>query len=319
MFNKRTKKEIPAPRLTFGYLIGPLLVHFLISFFVEFLLIMMIFTGSFMNYMFQNEEFAEKMYELSESEIVLTVDNMEEILSTDVVDEITILLFEAFDNNILLITAIASLVTIPVFLWYMRRDRRRSTMELLGQGEKQAAWKYIFIVIGSSSLCIALNNILTLSQVSELSSAYQTSSDQIYASSLWIQMIGAGILVPIAEEILFRGVIFNRLRMFMTGKKAICISALMFGVYHGNLVQFIYATICGLMLAWVYDKYGSLKAPITAHICMNITVLIASEYNVLSWIFESFIRMAIVTVGLATLAATMYVMINEKTGKEEVN
>ena len=43
------------------------------------------------------------------------------------------------------------------------------------------------------------------------------------------------------------------------------LSALMFGLYHGNLVQAIYGFVLGYLAVYIYEKYGSLKASILFH------------------------------------------------------
>lgn len=53
---------------------------------------------------------------------------------------------------------------------------------------------------------------------------------------------------------MFRGIVFHRLKDWVKPQAAIVISALLFGIYHGNVVQFFYATCMGVMLAIIYDK-----------------------------------------------------------------
>ena len=64
----------------------------------------------------------------------------------------------------------------------------------------------------------------------------------------------AGILGPIAEEILFRGLVLRSLRPY--GKKfAIVVSAILFGLFHGNLLQAPFAFVVGLVLGYVALEY----------------------------------------------------------------
>ena len=65
----------------------------------------------------------------------------------------------------------------------------------------------------------------------------------------------AGILAPITEEILFRGLIQRSILPF--GKKfAIFVSSLTFGLFHGNLIQTPYAFAVGLVLGYVAAEYN---------------------------------------------------------------
>lgn len=68
-----------------------------------------------------------------------------------------------------------------------------------------------------------------------------------------------GILAPISEEILFRGVLLRSLQPF--GKKfAILASAFLFGIFHGNLVQSPFAFVIGLILGYTASEYSILWA-----------------------------------------------------------
>ena len=70
------------------------------------------------------------------------------------------------------------------------------------------------------------------------------------------------------EEILFRGVVLKPLEKY--GKLlAIVISSLLFAIYHGNIIQGIYAFICGLLLGFVASEY-SLKYSVILHIFNNL-------------------------------------------------
>ncbi len=65
----------------------------------------------------------------------------------------------------------------------------------------------------------------------------------------------AGFLAPVVEEILFRGGVLRALRPAGKGF-AIVFSALLFGVFHGNLVQIPFAFLVGLVLGYVAAEYS---------------------------------------------------------------
>ena len=78
----------------------------------------------------------------------------------------------------------------------------------------------------------------------------------------------------------------------------------------------MYGGVLGALLAYAYEKYGSLQAPILAHMVLNLTSVILSEIGGFSWMFEQPMRMGIATVACAAISATMYVMI-QRIGQEE--
>lgn len=84
--------------------------------------------------------------------------------------------------------------------------------------------------------------------------------------------IAVGVLVPIAEEMVFRGAILRTL-LNLCGHRwrwgAIVLSALLFGLAHGNMAQLLNATLMGCLLGWLYYRSGSIAPGIVFHIVNN--------------------------------------------------
>lgn len=76
----------------------------------------------------------------------------------------------------------------------------------------------------------------------------------LFSGALWQQFFLMGIAAPLSEELLFRGILFERLRMALPFFWAALGSAAFFGLVHGNWAQGIYAALMGLILAWLYEK-----------------------------------------------------------------
>lgn len=85
-----------------------------------------------------------------------------------------------------------------------------------------------------------------------------------------IYFIELCVFTPFAEEYIFRGVIFGRLRHGGFSTAAFW-SALLFGLAHGAVPQMVYAFATGLMFAFVYEKTGSLWYSILFHALNNAT------------------------------------------------
>ena len=79
-----------------------------------------------------------------------------------------------------------------------------------------------------------------------------------------------GILAPVTEELLFRGVIQRQLQPY--GKKfAILCSAFTFGIFHGNILQTPYAFLVGLVLGYVAMEY-SIGWAMVLHMINNLVL-----------------------------------------------
>lgn len=84
-----------------------------------------------------------------------------------------------------------------------------------------------------------------------------------------LMIVTAVIVAPICEEIVFRGYVYPVLKRFSGAVPAAFLSALIFGAAHGNLAILLPLSLLGILLVWIYEKTGSIWAPIAVHFCFN--------------------------------------------------
>ena len=87
-------------------------------------------------------------------------------------------------------------------------------------------------------------------------------------NNMWCNFFIMVICAPIAEEILFRKLLIDRTIKYGQGI-SILMSAFIFGLFHGNLNQFVYAFTLGAVFAYVYSKTGNIKYTILMHMVVN--------------------------------------------------
>ena len=122
----------------------------------------------------------------------------------------------------------------------------------------------MFISIFFNTFIYTLNNIVHITDTYKISSI-----------PLIITIISSGILGPILEELLFRGIVYNKLKTFNSHKKSVIITSIIFSLIHvPNIITMIYTFILSFIMIYLYDKYKTLKAPIIFHIAINTTILI---------------------------------------------
>lgn len=128
----------------------------------------------------------------------------------------------------------------------------------------------IVLGIGVTILLLFLSGILMrlIPGYSEVSNQLSTARESI------IQLIITIVLIPIYEEIFYRGIIFGYLRKNFNIVLAILFQSLIFGLMHLNLVQGIYTFILGIVLALVYIYTDSILGNITIHIIFNLLGLL---------------------------------------------
>ena len=139
----------------------------------------------------------------------------------------------------------------------------------------------------------------------------EQSLNSILNNNPALVMISAGFFVPIMEEFVFRYGICGSIAK----KNKLCgiiVSALIFGVLHGNLIQSTYAFLLGLLFAFIYVQSGNLIYPILLHIGINFSSSVAGT------LFENeYIGMS-VCIGITLVMILMSVllqMIMKKNGK----
>lgn len=113
-----------------------------------------------------------------------------------------------------------------------------------------------------------------------------------------ITLLYASIVAPVVEEIIFRGLLLNKLRRF-GDIPAILLSGLAFGFFHFNLSQFFYAAVLGFIFAYVAIRTNSIKYSILLHVMINFIASVAAPFvakgNIAAglilsgWVFSSII------------------------------
>ncbi len=232
------------------------------------------------------------------------------------------ILYEVLEYSVEMM-GVAAICSVPILLYMMRKDRKREVAGGYLQSSKAPFSKYILLPGLFIPFALGINNLMILLNIAAYSEAYQETAEVFYGARFIIQIVCLGILTPVVEEMMFRGLIYNRIKRRSNNvKHAIVFSGLLFGFYHGNFVQMIYGCLAGFLLAYVYEKYGSLMAPILGHIFLNMVAIILTEANVFLWMFEDVLRMGIITVACAAIASSVFLFvqkIDEKPLKNESN
>ena len=94
-------------------------------------------------------------------------------------------------------------------------------------------------------------------------------SEQITSIPLWGMLLGIAVYGPFAEELAFRGMIYQGYRQQENKWKALLLSSLLFGLMHMNLNQACYATVMGVALALLVEASGSMLPAFIFHFCVN--------------------------------------------------
>lgn len=172
-------------------------------------------------------------------------------------------------------TALTALLVIPVALWSYIRDRKWKQQ----RQKRSRKWCIVygaFCFVAGGVLNFAWSGILNLFYIQDYFS--NAAQESLLAALAAVQLAGLGVLVPVAEELIFRGLIYERMKRFFSVKVSVLLSSLLFALYHGNPIQMIFAFPMAVVLAVVMQQGKSILFPILFHMGANLAAVCANLF-----------------------------------------
>ena len=227
-------------------------------------------------------------------------ENMEALISGDV-ETIMYQALELVYRYALELQAVSVVVTLPVLIIYFRRDRQRRRAEGYVESlpDRSPLWMLLMVVFGAIT-AYAGNGMIALSGLNRVTDSYEEVAVVFYQGKLLLEIVSLGILTPVLEELIFRGLMYRQLTEIASKKTAVILAALMFGLFHGNFLQMVYGTALAFLMIYVYERFQTLIAPILFHIGANVMGILLSEVEALSFLYRTAAAMYI-SVILASL------------------
>ena len=226
--------------------------------------------------------------------------------------------------------------TLILFLlgwWYLRRfdilsDIKERSLEAVHFLIKPINL-FLFLLLGIS-IQIGTDAVLYLLRgiMRNIFTDYDSIINSFSKSTSILFIITAVTLGPIVEELVFRGLIMNYL-LLMRGIDpkeisfnekitnpiftAVFLQAVFFGVYHGNIIQGVYAFIFGILLGLIKIKSGSLIPSTFLHMIINMSL-----FFIPSGLFEKTITSLVLSVIFLTLIVVSFILIIKAYGRYAV-
>lgn len=169
-----------------------------------------------------------------------------------------------------LVTVVTAVVSLPVFWKMWKRDN------ISAQIRKLPWWFYAAAFLGGI-LASCLSSVI-MKYIGIENYFSNQVQEELLSAGFWLQVVGLGLIVPLLEELLYRGVMYHRLREFLDVKPAVVTAALIFALAHGNMIQFLYALPMALILHWLQEKSGNLQVPVLFHMGANLISVVVNGF-----------------------------------------
>lgn len=173
-----------------------------------------------------------------------------------------------------LVTVVTAAVSLPVFWNVWKKDR--VLFPSASPKKKMPRWFYAAVFLGGILASCICSFLMDRSGIENYFS--NRVQEELFSAGFFLQVLGLGMIVPLLEELLYRGVVYQRLREFLKMRPAAVTAALLFALAHGNMIQFLYALPMALILHWLYEKSGNLLSPILFHMGANLISVFVNTF-----------------------------------------
>jgi membrane protease YdiL (CAAX protease family) len=127
----------------------------------------------------------------------------------------------------------------------------------------------VFVVnIGLAWVCRWLMGLVSIEAKAQ--AAIETLRTTHSPAQVLLVGITAILLAPVAEEVLFRGILYPSIKQAGFPQLALWGSAVIFAATHANLMTFVPLTFFAIAQCLLYERTANLAAPIAAHSLFNI-------------------------------------------------
>jgi membrane protease YdiL (CAAX protease family) len=180
-------------------------------------------------------------------------------------------------------TIAADLLMAALWVWWLQRRHREWREAIVLVPEPDRWWREIGAGVATGLVLVPAVGIVSLTLQGILSglldhdvSAPQQVSSDLSGAAAAAAVFLAVVIAPITEEFFFRGILFRALRDRRGFWIAALGSAIPWGIVHvttspweENLLLQLPIACMGIVLAWLYDRRGTLTANVVAHMAFN--------------------------------------------------
>lgn len=128
----------------------------------------------------------------------------------------------------------------------------------------------VFMIILFTYLMMPMTTVINAISMLFVDNTVMQMSGSVLAMPMPVMILTMGVLGPLSEEIVCRGIVFNGYKRSGNAFRAILFSALLFGLMHMNFNQAAYAIFLGIVMAVLVEATGSIWSSVVFHMTVNI-------------------------------------------------
>lgn len=208
---------------------------------------------------------------------------------------------------------VGAIITLPVMYYiFYRPDKKIHPLEAREESIKSVLKGVVCVIVVAVFVSVAGSNVVLWMFPVKAGSGYQEASKSLSSGVVVFQFMNSALITPCLEELLYRGIVYKRLRRIMPEWIAIISSSLIFGLMHFNLQQFLFATLLGIAFACMMRISGHLYIAIIGHVAANVISICRNNYGILRFTQQK-VWWAYVLAGLMLLVGTVIIYMYYRT------
>lgn len=221
------------------------------------------------------------------------------------------------DQNILLLTGIVSLMIIPLYMFLIQRDSKRT--EPVTATAKINVHTIIICIAGACGTALAMTLYLRILNILMPERTIEQYAAVFHDSAPIVMIIVTIILGPLCEELLYRGLVFKRIERSYGFIIGALISSAAYAISKGSIYQGVYGFLLGMLLSLAFEKTGKIWIPSVMHMTAATVVLVLDSLSDVLVSYSGRIQLAAaiagMIVGIAAAAISLYFLIRKEKEK----
>lgn len=181
---------------------------------------------------------------------------------------------EGYTQQVMNFYTFVGIVAVLLFLFRNAKKRGKKVLEEISLSFENINWKYIGLMVGFGfTVSVVISSLYTMIPDSWMAGYDEMSNAAFRSYDVILALVSLIILDPIAEEIVFRGYMMNRLLPRYGEKATIWIVTIVFALCHISPLWIVYGLAFGLVLAKISIRHDNILYSIALHIGFNLPTL----------------------------------------------